>query len=69
MTQTQATKKFTKKQLLDYRDYEEVRQSGVTNMFAIGVVCSLSGLTRDEVKFVMNNYSELKQALAKAGEL
>lgn len=53
--------KFNEKELLDYRDYEAVRVSGVTNMFAIGVVSNLSGLTMDEVRFVMKNYSELKK--------
>jgi len=44
-----------------YEDYEAVRVSGVTNMFAVGTVCDLSGLSRDEVKTIMKNYSALKE--------
>jgi hypothetical protein len=36
--------------------YEDVRQSGETNMFHISNVIMLSGLTKEEVKEIMNNY-------------
>ena len=54
-------KQFTKKQLLDYRDYESVRQEGKYNMFDPNAR-ALTGLTKEEYRFVMNNYSELKEA-------
>ena len=40
--------------------YEAVRQSGETNMFAITVVCRLSGgvLTREDCLDIMGNYEE-----------
>ena len=36
--------------------YEDVRQSGETNMSHISNVIMLSGLTKEEVKEIMNNY-------------
>ena len=39
--------------------YERVRQSGVTNMFAVNTVSALSGLTPDTVVAVMKQYGEL----------
>jgi len=36
--------------------YEEVRASGVTNMFDLPVVCDLSGLSREEALAIMKNY-------------
>jgi len=38
--------------------YEDVRESGVTNMFDVRCVCELSGLERAEVLMIMKNYSE-----------
>jgi hypothetical protein len=38
--------------------YEDVRQSGETNMFMISTVCSLSGLERTEVTEIMKNYDK-----------
>lgn len=40
----------------DFEAYEEVRESGVTNMFMISTVISHSGLSRDKVKAIMSNY-------------
>lgn len=39
--------------------YEDVRISGVTNMFAVNTVCELSGLDRNVVVFIMDNYNKL----------
>lgn len=47
---------ITKEQFLAY---ENVRQSGVTNMFAVKVVQELSGLDKDQILYIMKNYSEL----------
>lgn len=43
-----------------FHAYEAVRRSGVTNMFDLPEVCKLSGLTRDEVLFIMKHYGGLK---------
>jgi hypothetical protein len=42
-----------------FRAYEDVRASGVTNMFAVDIVSDLSGLDRDQIKEIMANYREL----------
>lgn len=44
----------------DFEKYEMVRKSGVTNMFDIQRVKTYSGLSYDKVKFIMKNYSELR---------
>lgn len=43
----------------EYRVYEKVRVSGITNMFALKTVMALSGLSREKVIEVMDNYGEL----------
>lgn len=45
----------------DFESYEEVRSSGVTNMFMIKTVCELSGLSKEKVIAIMKNYSELNK--------
>lgn len=44
-----------------FEAYEQVRQSGVTNMFDVNTVCALSGLTRNEVLFVQKHYGKLAE--------
>jgi hypothetical protein len=41
--------------------YEDVRQSGVINMYDIKQGMELSGLSRDKYAEVMKNYTELKE--------
>jgi len=48
-----------------FESYEAVRESGVTNMFAVNTVCELSGLTREQVMEIMKNYSALKSEMGK----
>jgi len=43
----------------DFQAYEDVRSSGVTNMFAVNVVERLSGLSRNKILAIMKNYGEL----------
>lgn len=43
----------------EFERYEEVRLGGTTNMFLIKNVVALSGLTREEVIYIMRNYEEL----------
>ena len=43
----------------DFNAYEDVRQSGVTNMMAVNVVSDYSGLSRDKIISIMQNYSAL----------
>ena len=44
----------------DFQAYENVRESGVTNMFNTSVVSDYSGLGRDKIVSIMQNYSALK---------
>ena len=46
--------------ILDYIKYEDVRQSGVTNMFDLRNVTALTGLNKEQIMYIMENYSELK---------
>ena len=46
----------------EFLAYENVRVSGVTNMWAVNDVCELSNLDREQVMFIMKNYSKLKDA-------
>ena len=43
----------------DFDAYEDVRQSGVTNMFAISIVSDYSGLSKDKIVSIMKNYGAL----------
>ena len=43
----------------DFNAYEDVRQSGVTNMFNVSVVSDYSGLSRDKIVTIMKNYTDL----------
>jgi hypothetical protein len=43
----------------DFEAYEAVRTSGVTNMFAVNVVSDLSGLSREQILFIMKHYNNL----------
>ena len=42
-----------------FEAYEEVRASGVTNMFDTKTVSEYSGLSKEDIVFVMDNYGEL----------
>ena len=45
----------------DYQAYEDVRESGVTNMLALNVVSDYSGLSRDKILSIIKNYSALRE--------
>jgi len=45
----------------DFQAYENVRQSGVTNMFNFAVVSELSGLSKAKIIEVMRHYQALKK--------
>ena len=52
---------YTKRQINQFKSYEIIRKSGTYNMFDSRARLA-SGLTKDEYLFVMENYSELKDA-------
>jgi len=45
----------------DFAAYEDVRSSGVTNMFDVKTVSMLSGLDRETIIEIMENYSDLME--------
>jgi hypothetical protein len=44
-----------------FEAYEDIRQSGVTNMFNFRVVSQLTDLNKEQITEIMHNYSELKK--------
>ena len=47
---------ITKKQ---FESYVDVQESGITNMFDVKAVGMYSGLLKQEIMYIMTNYSEL----------
>jgi hypothetical protein len=45
----------------EFDAYVEVQMSGVTNMFNVSVVSDYSGLSRDKIITIMENYNTLAQ--------
>lgn len=45
----------------EFEKYEAVRSSGVTNMWDVNRVQSLSGLSRDKIMAIMSNYGDLNK--------
>jgi len=43
----------------EFDAYEDVRESGITNMFNVSVVSDYSGLSRDKIITIMSNYNTL----------
>lgn len=52
MTELEITKE-------EFESYEQVRESGVTNMFDVRTVERLSGLDRKTIISIIDNYREL----------
>ena len=44
-----------------FEAYVDVQESGVTNMFDVRTVGTLSGLDREEIMAIMQNYIKLKK--------
>ena len=43
----------------EFKRYESIRKSGVTNMNLINSVCDLTELDREKVLYIMKHYEEL----------
>ena len=56
--------KYTPKQLADWKDYECIRKDGRFNMFDPRAR-EATGLSAKSYSFVMQNYSRLKEEIAK----
>ena len=44
----------------NFEAYVDVQESGITNMFDVRMVQSLSGLEKEEIMEIMKNYGTLK---------
>ena len=47
--------------MLDFVKYLDVRDSGVTNMFDLRNVTALTGLSKEQIMYIMNNFDELSK--------
>ena len=47
----------------EFGKYLAVQNSGVTNMFDVRAVSSMTGLSKEKLLYIMRNYSELKRRL------
>jgi len=56
------TEKLTKE---EFEAYEAVRASGVTNMWDVGLVSRMSGLSREKVFEISRRYGELTEKYTK----
>ncbi len=45
----------------EFNAYRRVQYSGVTNMFDVRAVESYSGLTREQIMYIMKNYEALEK--------
>ena len=44
----------------DFEVYVRIQKSGITNMLAVAQVEAISGLTRDQIMTIMQDYRELE---------
>ena len=44
-----------------FEAYVDVQESGITNMFDVKMVQSLSGLEKEQIMTIMQSYGELKE--------
>ena len=47
--------------MLDFFNYLDCRDSGVTNMFDITTVKSITGFSKEHIIYIMENFSELEE--------
>ena len=47
--------------MLDFVKYLDCRDSGVTNMFDLRNVTALTGLSKEQIMYIMKNFSELEE--------
>jgi len=59
VTQTKTTEFKTDITEEEFKSYEEVRVSGVTNMYNVSLVSDLSDLSKDKIMLIMKNYEQL----------
>ena len=47
--------------ILDFMKYLDVQKSGVTNMFDVRNVMALTGLSKEQIIYIIKNFSELEE--------
>ena len=47
--------------MLDFVKYLDCRDSGVTNMFDLRNVKAITGLNKEQIIYIMENFSELEE--------
>ena len=47
--------------MLDFIKFLDCRDSGVTNMFDLRNVTALTGLSKEQIMYIMKNFSELEE--------
>ena len=47
--------------MLDFVKFLDCRDSGVTNMFDVTTVKSITGLSKEQIMYIMKNFSELEE--------
>ena len=50
---------FTEKQIDNWNLYENIRRSGIINMYEYRAGCDITGMTKEEWLFCMSNYNAL----------
>ena len=47
--------------ILDFIKFLDCRDSGVTNMFDLRNVTAITGLSKEQIMYIMKNFSELEE--------
>ena len=59
--QTIMAEKTVNVDMLDFFNYLDCRDSGVTNMFDITTVKSITGLSKEQIIYIIKNFDKLKE--------
>lgn len=60
-----ADKREVKITAKEFGKYLAVQRSGVTNMFDLKVVSTLTGLSKPKIRYIIENYAELYEEYCK----
>jgi len=45
----------------EFDTYEDIRKSGLTNMFDIKNIMNMSGMSKDKIIYIMSNYCKISE--------
>lgn len=51
----------------EFKDYVDCQKSGVTNMINVTLVSGLTGLSREQIFYIMKNYKKLAKEYKNKG--